>query len=727
LQDQKGIYHPEGYWDLSNWNFEKKGPLQIDQGWEYLPDTFIMKRDSNSHSDEIDDENCTIDLRNPKSCFGYQLHPKFTEFTRSNFPQTGIELPHTRNTTHSQSQKPNIGIYRIKIRGPIQNLSLFNPYGIYHTSARIWVKNKTNFQLIQTIGLPDPNPSVQNNLLGSTNAFIPPQSDSEWEVWIELSNYSLYEGTLPKGMKLGTIYQCQKAYAGKWINVSIISGMLLIAGIYFIILYLFNKNERTNFLFGLTCLIIMLREFSLSRLLETFYPEYSNFSAIVRLEFVTMPMSVLSFHYFIFFFYNKLINKKILLLNFVYSLFLLFFVFFGSTLSLSKNLILFQFQAIATFTYIFYRMIRLLFSDNWVLREKSIFSLPFYIATFIFVGYDITKTYINTFSIEFMTSYGVIIFLLNQALLLARNNAIIWNSNEKLKANLESEVNFRTDAYKLEKEKANQAFKELVETQEALSRSERNATMNSLVAHLAHEINNPLNYLSTGEVITKESFSEAKNLILQALSDSEESRSFREKISKLFSEVELGFAQSSLGTNRIRDTIAEIRAITGVDGHHLENFNPIPLIYSNLLITLEKNQIPENKIEIQILGKDYRDPVTYDINIISQKYIFSRSIRTVLNNSIYFANKATNPKVDVKIFLNKNLIGISIKNNGPVIEQGKEGSLFDSKTNRYFGTEILGLSIIKDLLKKVQCNISLVDNGRLSGWVELLILLKNYE
>lgn len=272
---------------------------------------------------------------------------------------------------------------------------------------------------------------------------------------------------------------------------------------------------------------------------------------------------------------------------------------------------------------------------------------------------------------------------------------------------------------------------ELKEAQSALSRAERSASINSMISHLAHEVNNPLNYISTGDMITRESFQEAKEFILNAIPESEESKAFREKLNGLFQEMEVGMSQTKKGAERIKETISEIRAITGVDGLHLENFDPLPLLYSNLELTLEKNQIYPSQVEIYMNETLWPSKYSEVFQILSQKYIFSRAIRTLLNNSLVFALRASHPIVKIELkklsYNLENLITISLKNNGPPIDQGRELDLFDLKSNKYFGTELIGYPIVKELLKTVQCNISLVDHGRSSGWVEFQVILKNFE
>jgi signal transduction histidine kinase len=271
------------------------------------------------------------------------------------------------------------------------------------------------------------------------------------------------------------------------------------------------------------------------------------------------------------------------------------------------------------------------------------------------------------------------------------------------------------------------ALLELKETQTALSRAERSASINSMISHLAHEVNNPLNFISTAEMVIQESYKELKDFILGAIPDSEETRNFREKIQKLFEEMESGYKQSKTGTVRIRDTIAEIRAITGVDGLHVENFDAYPLLIQNLELTLEKNQIPESSIQIYINGKPWKESHPIQVTHLSQKYIFSRSIRTLLNNALIFASKSDAPSVHIGISIqnltNRKFTILSIKSNGMKIDSELLPKLFDLKSQLYYGTEIIGLPIIKELLKTVQSNITLVDDGRKSGWVEFQILL----
>jgi signal transduction histidine kinase len=332
----------------------------------------------------------------------------------------------------------------------------------------------------------------------------------------------------------------------------------------------------------------------------------------------------------------------------------------------------------------------------------------------------------NEITLNAMQIGSVIEFIM---LSFALSDRIKNTQKELLQAQQQITENLQKSEQQLE-QKVIERTAELEEAQTALSRAERSASLNSMVSHLAHEVNNPLNYISTGEMITKESVNEAKSFILSAIPDSEESKPFVDKIKALFVEIDLGIQQSHKGTVRIRDTIQEIRAITGVDGIHVDNFDMVPILYSNWELTCEKNQISPGSVSLEVNGIVFPDQYSGSLKILSQKYIFSRAIRTLLNNSIYFAKKNQNPKIQIEMNSinseNQNIKSISIRNNGSAIDAGHESKLFDLKSSKYFGTELIGLPLVKEILKSVQCNITLTDNGRDSGWVEFQILMKDY-
>jgi GAF domain-containing protein len=271
------------------------------------------------------------------------------------------------------------------------------------------------------------------------------------------------------------------------------------------------------------------------------------------------------------------------------------------------------------------------------------------------------------------------------------------------------------------------------DSQSALSRAERESSVNQLAAHIAHEVNNPLNFISTGESIIESTMEDSSKFILSAIPDTEDSKPFRTKISNFFSDFRLGIEQIKKGYSRIKDTVSEIRAITKVDGIQVDNFDFMKIFLQNLDLTIEKNQINLNDITIKINDHVYPNITKDFYSILTQKHILGRAFRTLLNNNIFFAQKSTHVKPEIKVLVNPiqssnpQIYAIEMWNNGPAIETGKEIDIFDLKKQKSFGTELIGLAMVKELLKSIQCNMSLIDHGRESGWVGYQIMVKDYE
>jgi nitrogen fixation/metabolism regulation signal transduction histidine kinase len=105
----------------------------------------------------------------------------------------------------------------------------------------------------------------------------------------------------------------------------------------------------------------------------------------------------------------------------------------------------------------------------------------------------------------------------------------------------------------------------------------------------------------------------------------------------------------------------------------------------------------------------------------------------LLNNTIYFARTTNEEKPRIKTIIrdisrnNVKLFSIEVYNNGRPVLKDNEHQIFDIKNQKAIGTELIGLAMVKELLKSIQCNLSLIDHGRDSGWVGYQILVKDFE
>jgi signal transduction histidine kinase len=266
----------------------------------------------------------------------------------------------------------------------------------------------------------------------------------------------------------------------------------------------------------------------------------------------------------------------------------------------------------------------------------------------------------------------------------------------------------------LQKEQIQKAKDEIERAQAAVSRAKNEAAINQLAAHLAHEVNNPLNYIATGKTMQSDSFDKYHDMILGVLtSEDKDSLAFKGELEKLQEKFQRGLKQTDEGQDRIAKVIAEIRAITGVDGLNFSAFDIVPVINEELIYSLHRNKIQISEQAIKVTGTEK------PIHVLSNTHITARAIRTIISNCIYFAreHKGFGGELYIDCIVRENTLFIDIGNNSFSIKNKNLDDLFDLEKSQAYGTEQIGLAMIKELLHKINCDLLLADHGGDSGRV----------
>lgn len=258
--------------DLSNWQYDKDGSVNLDGQWELYWGRLLTPGD-----------------------FSNNPNLKANQF---------IQIPGSLVSSTNKLSRQGYGTIRLKIKLN-NNIPNEIQYGIrteYILSAsKIWI----NGSLVSSVGVVGKSPSSSIESYERQLMFFGSKT-KDVEILIQMSNFNNITGKI-KSIHFGTSQQIKRDYIkNAAIDASII-GCLIIMGIYHLILYFKRRKYKAPLYFGIFCLIIAFRNFLVSqRLIFEFFPNIS-FGIFNKLAYLTLylPMP------FILMFFKELFSKEI--------------------------------------------------------------------------------------------------------------------------------------------------------------------------------------------------------------------------------------------------------------------------------------------------------------------------------------------------------------------------------------------------------------------------------
>ncbi|MCC3409679.1 MAG: PAS domain-containing protein [Microcoleus sp. PH2017_10_PVI_O_A] len=253
-----------------------------------------------------------------------------------------------------------------------------------------------------------------------------------------------------------------------------------------------------------------------------------------------------------------------------------------------------------------------------------------------------------------------------------------------------------------------QTLQDLQKTQAQLIQTEKMSSLGQTIAGVAHEINNPVNFIhaNLSHVSTY-----SNNLLSLIDLYQQEYPNPTAEIADLIEDSDLEFIGEDLpkilssmkvGTNRIREIVLSLRNFSRLDESDLKPVNIHEGIDSTLLILQSALKAKPNFAEIEIV-KEYGDLPLVECYAGQLNQVFMN----ILTNSIYALHNSENQ--DFKKYktpfhcqiiintciLKNNWVKISIKDNGPGIDDAVKTKVFDPFfTTKPVGTGTgLGLSV----------------------------------
>ncbi len=238
------------------------------------------------------------------------------------------------------------------------------------------------------------------------------------------------------------------------------------------------------------------------------------------------------------------------------------------------------------------------------------------------------------------------------------------------------------------------ALKELRQTQLQMIQSEKMSSLGQMVAGIAHEINNPVNFIHGNLEPTQEYVSDLLKLIEIYQEHFPETP---EEILKEIEAIDLDFLKSDvpkilesmrLGTKRIHDIVLSLRNFSRLDEAEFKQVDIHEGIDSTLLIL--QNRLNNNQIEVI---KEYNQIPLVECYPGQLNQVFMNTLTNAIEsleenirNQKKYQTKTKTPQVHINTELKDDWVKIKIADNG----NGMTNSIKDKIFDPFFSTKPVG-------------------------------------
>jgi len=293
-------------------------------------------------------------------------------------------------------------------------------------------------------------------------------------------------------------------------------------------------------------------------------------------------------------------------------------------------------------------------------------------------------------------------FQLEEVLVRVENHLTI----RRLQKQLSEQNSLLKKSEALEREKSQQlevTLRQLQQTQAQLIQSEKMSSLGQLVAGIAHEINNPINFIY-GNLSPIEQYSSSLLILMEKYQ--QELPTPSAAIQELEESYELEFLKEDLpalllsvksGVQRIRDLVLSLRSFSRLGEAEVKKVNIHDGLDSTLVILQHRLNAQSNRPEIR-LEKEYSKLPEVECYAGQINQVFLH----ILNNAIDALEKVnwetsqSSPKIRICTqLIDSSHIAIAISDNGIGINESLQKKIFDPFfTTKKIGSGIgMGLSI----------------------------------
>ncbi len=254
-----------GIMDLTSWDFYKDGIVKLDGDWEFYWQRLLTPEDFATNKGII----CTNYLNVPG--------------TWDRFTSGGINYPGRGCCT-----------IRLKVCLPDTNSTLGFETGEIGTAYYLWINGRRTFQS----GVVGPSEGQMLEKISYRPLYFKP-IHKQIEIVIQISNFKDRHGGVWNSIYLGSeegIYLRDQQNSTMEV---ILTGILLITGIYQLILFSFNRWDRSFLYFGIFCLLIGLRTALTSNFIYKIFFENLSFEYFYKMNCSIIDLAPPCFLFFL--------------------------------------------------------------------------------------------------------------------------------------------------------------------------------------------------------------------------------------------------------------------------------------------------------------------------------------------------------------------------------------------------------------------------------------------
>ena len=259
----------------------------------------------------------------------------------------------------------------------------------------------------------------------------------------------------------------------------------------------------------------------------------------------------------------------------------------------------------------------------------------------------------------------------------------------------------------------NKAIEDLKQAQSQLVESEKMASLGQLTAGIAHEINNPINFVSSNVFPLKQDIEDLRSILNKyaEITESADLKSKLNEINQLKKELDYEVLLEELdtiihgiedGAKRTAEIVSGLRNFSRLDESEFQSANVNDCINTTLKIINPKL----DNIEI-VTELDNIPPIDCYPGKLNQFFL------NTIDNAIYAVNAVKTPnhkgKIEIKTTLKNDHIIVTLKDNGIGMDETTKNKIFEPFfTTKDVGEGTgLGMSIAHGILEMHQAKIEI--------------------